>query len=79
MEVRGLMHADDIQSPYLSTIQNIHVAKGQTFNIGRGLQNRLSLNEYFKILEKLLEDVTNIKKIAPKLSDPKVFITDIKR
>ncbi len=76
-QVRDLLHADDIKTLYLSAIQNIHVAKGQAFNVGGGLENSLSLNELFKILEKLLRVVLNVKQIAPRLSDQKVFIADI--
>ncbi len=78
-QVRDVLHADDMISVYYSVIEHIENVRGNAFNIGGGINNSLSLLELFK----LLEDVTGIKlnytKIAPRISDQKVFVSDINK
>jgi CDP-paratose 2-epimerase len=76
-QVRDVLHADDVVSLYFKTIENIDKAKGQTFNIGGGMGNSLSLLELFEILEQELDVKLSYSKLLPRKSDQKVFVADI--
>ena len=76
-QVRDVLHADDMKRLYMAAVINIDQAKGQSFNIGGGIENSLSLLELFSLLEK----ITNVKlaytKLAVRESDQRVFVSDI--
>jgi len=58
-------------------VEHIAETKGESFNIGGGFENSLSLLELFQLLEKKLSIKMNFEKLAPRESDQKVFIADI--
>lgn len=76
-QVRDVLFADDMTKLYFLAIENIETAKGQTFNIGGGMSNSLSLLELFALLEKELEIKMNYTKLPARHSDQKVFVADI--
>jgi CDP-paratose 2-epimerase len=78
-QVRDVLFASDLISCYFQAVKHIDKIKGQTFNIGGGYSNSLSLLELFKILEEELSIKMNFKQLPPRQSDQKVFIADISK
>jgi len=78
-QVRDLLSIEDVVNLYFLASQNIEKAKGQVFNIGGGIENSLSILELFDVLENNLQIKMNYKKIAPRQSDQKIFVADIKK
>lgn len=76
-QVRDVLHAEDMKTLYLASLNNMEKIKGQVFNIGGGVHNSLSLLELFSILEKMVEKKLKYKKENSRQSDQKVFISDI--
>jgi CDP-paratose 2-epimerase len=76
-QVRDVLHAEDMIRLYYSAIEHIEVANGQSFNIGGGLSNSLSLLELFSLLEQVNGIEMNYVKLSPRESDQKVFIADL--
>lgn len=78
-QVRDVLHAEDMQRLYFSAVENISKARGQAFNVGGGPANGLSLLELLAMLEEIVGVKLNYKKIAPRESDQKVFIADVRK
>lgn len=78
-QVRDVLHADDMTSLYLKTVEKIDLTQGQVFNIGGGVANSLSLLELFSLLEKELGIQLDYTKLPPRESDQRVFIADISK
>lgn len=76
-QVRDVLHAEDMKSLYLGSLNNMEKIKGQAFNIGGGVHNSLSLLELFSILEEMVGKKMKYKKQNSRESDQKVFISDI--
>lgn len=76
-QVRDVLHADDMISLYFAALQGIEKAKGQAFNIGGGIANSLSLLELFALLEELTGAKLVYRKLPPRESDQRVFVSDI--
>jgi CDP-paratose 2-epimerase len=62
---------------YLLAPQNIERVRGEAFNIGGGLNNSLSLLEFFELLENKLEIKIEYKQLPARASDQKIFVADI--
>lgn len=77
MQVRDLLHADDVKLLYLLAIDNIDKAQGNVFNIGGGIESSLSLIELFSMLDDIFDVKLNYTKIPVRKSDQKVFVADI--
>jgi CDP-paratose 2-epimerase len=75
-QVRDILFAEDLKNCYFKAIENINSIKGQSFNIGGGFENSLSLLELFDILNNELDLVMNINKTNWRISDQKVFIAN---
>lgn len=76
-QVRDVLHAKDVVNLYYSAFTHIDQVKGQSFNIGGGIENSLSLLELFAMLEENLDITMKYTKIAPRESDQKVFVADL--
>lgn len=76
-QVRDVLHGDDMKTLYMAAINHIDTAKGQSFNIGGGFSNSLSLLELFDLLEKNAGTKLNYTKLPVRESDQRVFIADI--
>lgn len=79
LQVRDVLHAEDMQRLYYSALKNIEKAAGQAFNIGGGRLNSLSLLELFVLLEKKVGVKLRYKKLPSRESDQKVFVADISK
>jgi CDP-paratose 2-epimerase len=76
-QVRDLLHAIDMVSLYYSAIEKIDSSAGESFNVGGGISNSLSLLELFSFLEQTLNINLNYIKLPNRDSDQKVFVADI--
>ena len=76
-QVRDVLHAEDMKRLYFAGVEHIDKARGQTFNIGGGMENSLSLLELFDFLEKELDIKIAYTKLPWRKSDQKVFVADI--
>ena len=78
-QVRDILYSDDLVECYFKAVKDIHITKGQAFNIGGGPNNNFSLLELFNYLENELNIKLKYKKTDWRKSDQKVFITDTKK
>ncbi len=78
-QVRDLLYADDLVELFLQAAKNIEKIKGQAFNIGGRMENSLSILELFDILEQEFKIKLNYLKIAPRVSDQKVFVANTEK
>lgn len=76
-QVRDVLHAEDMISLYFSILMHADAAAGQTFNIGGGIANSLSLLELFGLLETEIGRQLQYTKLPPRESDQRVFVADI--
>jgi len=74
-QVRDVLHGSDVVNLYF-TAKDVKEAYGQSFNIGGGIENSLSLLELFNLLEEILDIKMNFKQLPWRESDQKVFIAD---
>jgi CDP-paratose 2-epimerase len=78
-QVRDALHADDMVDLYLQAVARIEHCKGQAFNIGGGRENSLSILELLHFLGRELSVRLAVRHIAPRESDQKVFVADIRK
>jgi CDP-paratose 2-epimerase len=78
-QVRDVLHADDMKTLYKAAVDSIDLSAGNAFNIGGGLSNSLSLLELFHELETLLGVELIYEKQPVRVSDQRVFISDIEK
>jgi CDP-paratose 2-epimerase len=78
-QVRDLLHADDTVDLYLEAAEKIEKTQGQAFNIGGGMENSLSILELLSFLEEELKVKLNYTRLAPRTSDQKVFVADLRK
>jgi CDP-paratose 2-epimerase len=75
-QVRDILYVDDLIRAYDMAINNPDIIKGQTFNIGGGITNSISLLEFMNILSNHMnKDIPfSFKDVRP--GDQKVYISD---
>lgn len=78
-QVRDMLHVDDLVDAYRAAIRNISSVSGETFNIGGGPENTLSLLEYFEFLANLSGREVSYSLSESRPGDQKVYISDIGR
>lgn len=78
-QVRDVLFASDIISCYFEALKHIDKTAGQTFNIGGGFENSLSLLELFGLCNEFLGIEMKYQELPPRQSDQKVFIADISK
>lgn len=76
-QVRDVLHAEDMISLYFSTLKYADAAAGHAFNIGGGIDNSLSLQELFLLLEAEIGLPLQCINLPPRESDQRVFVADI--
>jgi CDP-paratose 2-epimerase len=75
-QVRDVLHAEDVVSLYFKSVDKIDKIMGESFNIGGGINNSLSLLELFKFLEKELSIKMDFKRLPKRESDQLFFVAD---
>lgn len=76
-QVRDVLFAPDLVECYFAAVERIDHTVGETFNMGGGHANSLSLLELFAALEAELGVKLRYRELPPRASDQKVFIADI--
>ncbi len=77
LQVRDLLHAEDMVRLYFAAADRMDTLQGEAFNIGGGMDNSLSLLELFDLLEDLLQVRLHREQLTPRESDQKIFVADI--
>lgn len=77
-QVRDILHVKDVAKLYKKAYKKIDQCAGNSYNIGGGIQNSLSLIELLDLLENLIGVKLSYRKIPWRESDQKVFISDNK-
>lgn len=75
-QVRDLLYASDTVNLYLSAAEKIDTLSGEKFCMGGGMDNSSSLLELFDFLEKEFDIKMSYRRLPPRESDQKVFVTD---
>ena len=78
-QVRDVLHAEDMVSLYYSAATRSKDLAGQSFNIGGGIANSLSLLELLDMLEVLGKTKLEYQNISIRESDQKIFVADISK
>ncbi len=76
-QVRDVLFVDDLIAAYKSAIDMIDSVSGQTFNIGGGVQNTLSLLEFLEYLENISDRKVAYSFADCRPGDQPIYISDI--
>lgn len=79
MQIRDVLHVDDLVRVYQAAIEQPKQSNGQAFNIGGGHEHTLSLLELISLLEKKLKKKIPLQFDQWRPGDQKVFIGDISK
>ena len=79
LQVRDLLHVDDLAAAYKSAADNPSRAAGKIFNMGGGPTRTLSLAELLAFLEKRLGKKIPVGHAEQRAGDQPVFIADIRK
>jgi len=76
-QVRDFIHIDDLFNVVHTQIKDMDRYTGETFNIGGGLENSLSLFELTKLCEKMSGNHIEIKKeLKDRPNDVRIYLSD---
>jgi len=77
MQVRDILFIDDLVDCYKKAIDRIAEVSGQSYNIGGGIKNTISLFELIQLLEEIVGD--KIKHVFSdwRPGDQKIFVCDV--
>jgi CDP-paratose 2-epimerase len=78
-QVRDVLFIEDLIDCYLSAVERIGSVSGETFNIGGGPENTLSLLELLELLEKDQGCRIPVRFAEWRPGDQKVFVCDISK
>ncbi|SRR6266404_648476 len=78
-QVRDVLHSDDMVRLYFSTLAHADAASGNAFNVGGGITNSLSLLELFDLLQDLIGEPLDYRRLPPRESDQRVFVAEISK
>ncbi len=79
LQVRDLLHVDDLVAAYKAAAGTPSRAAGQIFNMGGGPTRTLSLVELLAFLEKRMDKKIPIGYAEPRAGDQPVFVADIRK
>lgn len=79
MQIRDVLHVDDLVAAYMAAIKNQATISGQSFNIGGGAANTLSLLELLDHLRKTLDKDISLKWDEWRPGDQPVFVCDVSK
>jgi len=78
-QVRDILFISDLINCYFLAIKNYKKCIGNSYNIGGGIKNSLSILELFNILEKELDIKIKFKKKPWRNNDQKYFVANINK
>lgn len=76
MQVRDILHVDDLINAYQLAIKNTKKSRGQIYNVGGGLENSISLLELINILKNKVNQNIQYKLFDWREGDQKIYISD---
>jgi CDP-paratose 2-epimerase len=76
MQVRDILHIDDLVNAYQLAIKNNKLSRGQIYNIGGGIENSISLLELITILQSKISYKIRMKYYNWREGDQKIYISD---
>ncbi len=79
LQVRDLLHVDDLVAAYKSAASDPARAAGKIFNMGGGPTRTLSLVELLAFLEKRMGKKIPVGHSEPRAGDQPVFVADIRK
>lgn len=79
LQVRDLLHVDDLVAAYKSAANHPRRAAGKIFNMGGGPARTLSLVELLAFLEKRMRKRIPVSYAEPRAGDQPVFVADIRK
>jgi CDP-paratose 2-epimerase len=79
LQVRDLLHVDDLVAAYKSAASNPSKSGGEIFNMGGGPSRTLSLVELLEFLEKHMGKKIPVGHSEPRAGDQPVFVADIRK
>jgi CDP-paratose 2-epimerase len=79
LQVRDLLYIDDLCELYYKLIGNMTLYRGQVFNVGGGVHNKISLIEMISWLEKRVGKKMVIKFDDWRVADHKIYISNISK
>ena len=79
LQIRDLLHVNDLVAAYKAAAEKPDRAAGQIFNMGGGPSRTLSLVELLAFLEKRLEKKIPVGHAEPRAGDQPVFVADIRK
>lgn len=79
LQIRDLLHVDDLVSAYKCAAERPDRAAGQIFNMGGGPTRTLSLVELIAFLEKSLNKKIPVGHAEARAGDQPVFVADIRK
>lgn len=79
-QVRDVLHVEDLMDAYDAAVANIHVAKGQVYNMGGGVNNVLAIwAEFGPMIENLLGKKVEVARGDWRPGDQRVFYADYRK
>jgi len=79
LQIRDLLHVDDLVNVYKAAMEHPDRSAGQVFNIGGGPGRTLSLIELLEFLEQRLNKKIAVEYSQPRAGDQPVFVADIRK
>ena len=79
LQIRDLLHVDDLVNAYKAAANNPARSAGQIFNMGGGPTRTLSLVELLAFLEKRFNKKIPVSRSEPRAGDQPVFVADIRK
>ena len=79
LQVRDLLHVDDLVAAYKSAAADPSRSAGKIFNMGGGPTRTLSLVELLAFLEKKMNKKIQVGRAEPRAGDQPVFVADIRK
>jgi CDP-paratose 2-epimerase len=75
-QVRDILYIDDLIDAYLLAYKNKEKINGEIFNIGGGKENQVSILQFVKIIEKMLNKKVKYTFSSWRPGDQKIFVSD---
>ena len=79
LQIRDLLHVDDLVAAYRAAADKPERSAGQIFNMGGGPTRTLSLVELLAFLETRFEKKIPVSHAEPRAGDQPVFVADIRK
>ncbi|MEC9207341.1 MAG: NAD-dependent epimerase/dehydratase family protein, partial [Pseudomonadota bacterium] len=78
-QVRDVLFIEDLTELFLALARNIECFSGETFNVGGGPENTISLLEFIEALEDILGKKIPYGFADARVGDQPIYISDIRK